>query len=208
MLERHKAVLMELAELGLSSARDLHRRQLAAETPEQAVRVAAALHRIGRSLRQTVALEAKLERDAKHGEREDALEEARQVVSLDKVRLARRRGQVQAAVERVAWNESETMDDFDTAKADLDELLDIEVQDDAFLAADPDLLIARLCKTMGFTSEVIPRSGGTPDPGDPSGVASPSSRSGSPASPSGRAEDDAGGDDDPLYADDYWRSSG
>jgi hypothetical protein len=218
MLDRHKAILTELAELGLSSARDLHQRQLAAETPEQAVRVAAALHRIGRSLRQTVALEAKLERDAKRGEREDVLEEAKQVVSLDKVRLARRRGQVQAAVERVAWNESETMDDFYTAKADLDELLDIEVQDDAFLAADPDLLIARLCKTLGYPSPLAgeggPRRGSEegshndrhcPSPADPANPEKPLIRPASAAHLLPQGEKD---DDDPLFSDDYWRSSG
>jgi hypothetical protein len=217
MHERHKAVLMELAELGLSSARDLHQRQLAAETPEQAVRAAAALHRIGRGLRQTVALEAKLDRDARRGEREDVREDTKQVVSLDAVRRARRLGQVKAAVERVAWDETESMDDYVCAKGDLDELLDIEVQDEAFLTADPDLLIARLCESLGYPSPLAGEGGprrGSEEGSQGDAERPPSANPDSPAQPLIRpahaghllpqGEKD---DDDPILSDDPRRSS-
>jgi hypothetical protein len=71
MQERHGAMLAELAELGLSLARDLHAAALAAETPAERQGLATAFHRISRSVRQTMALEAKLERDARRAERED-----------------------------------------------------------------------------------------------------------------------------------------
>lgn len=64
MTERHRQALTELAELGLSLARKLHAQAETVEDVEQAAELSLAFHRVSRSVRQTVALEAKLERDA------------------------------------------------------------------------------------------------------------------------------------------------
>ena len=174
--EHHKAILTELAELGLSSARDLHARQLAAETPEQAVRLANALHRVSRTIRQTLALETRLERDPIRGDREAT----DHVVSLDRARLAKRRGQIQAGVERVLWSETEELDAYTDLREDLGELLDIESKDEAFLTHDPDVLIAQLCEQLGFPTAHADSGGGSPsqtahprEGGDPSGDPAP-----------------------------------
>src|ERR1700761_5768781 len=82
--ERQDAVLAELSELGLTLARDLHARALASETVQEAEKLSLAFQRVSRGVRQTFALELKLDRARKAADRElatDALEEA--------VRLAR-----------------------------------------------------------------------------------------------------------------------
>jgi hypothetical protein len=216
MQDQQNAILGELAQLGLSSARDLHARQLAAETPEQASRLAFALHRISRSLRQTLALQARLERDAQRAEREDAAE----VVELDKRRFEKRKAQVKAAVESLIWTEAESPEAYETFSLELEDLLAIETQDaEAFEDEPVDDQIARLCSRIGLQipppddpppPAVILRSGDRPDPGDPNGLADPEPQLGSPAPTCGRAEDDAErgiADDDPLLSDDYWSSS-
>jgi ABC-type enterochelin transport system substrate-binding protein len=61
--ERQDAVLAELSELGPTLARELHARALAAETPQDAEKLALAFQRVSRGVRQTFALELKFERD-------------------------------------------------------------------------------------------------------------------------------------------------
>ncbi|MDB5444046.1 MAG: hypothetical protein JWP86_3273 [Phenylobacterium sp.] len=187
--ERRARILAELSELGLASARDLHQRQLAAETAKDAALLANSLHRISRSIRQTLALEAKLDRDARKETRREA-----------EARVAQRKAQVKATVERLIWDEAETQEREDHLRDVLTTFLD---EDDLYghlAEGDIDTHIARLCTELGIPPPpaVILRSGGTPDPGDPSGLPEIPAQLGSPASPCGRAEDDE---------DDYWRSS-
>jgi hypothetical protein len=213
MAEQHTAILGELAQLGLSSARDLHARQLAAETPEQASRLAFALHRISRSLRQTLALQAKLARDARLAEREAAAE----LIQIDQRRLAKRKAQVKAAVECLIWTEAESPEAYETFNAELEDLLTIETQDAETFESEPlDAQIKRLCDVIGLPSPLAGEGGlrsrseegshndrHRPSPTDPDSPAQPLIR---PASaghllPQGEKDDD-------LFSDDYWRSSG
>ncbi|TAJ72556.1 MAG: hypothetical protein EPO51_02160, partial [Phenylobacterium sp.] len=73
MAERHARVLARLTELGLALAERTFEEAEAAETPEQRVALVKAFHTISRSVRQTVALEARLARqqalDAREAER-------------------------------------------------------------------------------------------------------------------------------------------
>jgi hypothetical protein len=184
MPEQHTAILAELAELGLSSARDLHARQLAAETPEQASRLAFALHRISRSIRQTLALQAKLERDARRTDLEDL------VIAQDaaKARKALRRDQVKATVERLIWIEHEKEgEDADHLVECLGELLAEDLLHDDFDAEPVEVHIAKMCEALGLP---YPRAG--------EGVGRGPTDEGAPGGPD---------DDDPLFSDDYWRSS-
>src|SRR5688572_17316815 len=97
MADRHGRILARLGELGLSLAEDLHRDAAAAETPEARALSAVAFHRIGRGLRQTLALEARLVREARQAEREDAAHARK-----DRDRAgAERQAQVRATVERL-----------------------------------------------------------------------------------------------------------
>jgi hypothetical protein len=187
--------LKRLFQAGLELSLQVQANAMAAEPAEQA-RLSLTFHRLSRGVRQTAALRMRLAREAERAQRETAED----VISLDKRRLGKRKAQVKAAVESLIWTEAESPEALETFTLNLEELLDIEPQDaETFLGEPLDDQIERLCDVIGVSpppTAVIPRSGGTPDPGDPSGLASPSPQHGSPASPCGRAEDDGGGDDD------------
>ena len=71
MAEKHARILGELAEFGLNLARKLHDQAMAAETPQETAELARAFHSVSRSVRQTLALEARLARDAGRQDLED-----------------------------------------------------------------------------------------------------------------------------------------
>lgn len=127
---RHGLILAELASLGLTLARDLHERALAAESAEGAAKLATAFHHISRGVRQSLALEAKLSREHEAHELQHAplKEKERQA------RVSRRHTQVYRAVERLIWDEQEDEEIADHMLDDLRELLDFEALDDDFLA--------------------------------------------------------------------------
>ncbi|HEV2531829.1 hypothetical protein [Phenylobacterium sp.] len=195
--------LKRLFDAGLELALQAQANAMTAEPDEQA-RLSLTFHRLSRGVRQTAALRMRLAREAERAGREQTAE----VIQLDQRRLEKRKAHVKAAVECLIWTEAESPEAADRLEDDLSDLLDIETQDaDTFEQEPLELQIARLAHCIGLDPKtvipptpVIPRSGGTPDPGDPSGVASPEPRLGSPASPCGRAEDDDGDDG-------YWRSS-
>jgi hypothetical protein len=207
--------LRRLFQAGLELTLAVQANAMAAEPADQA-RLGLTFHRLSRGVRQTAALRIKLAREATLAEREAAAE----VVGLRKAGLARRRDQVQACVQRLIWTETEDDDSRLHLDIDLDEVLDIEVLDQAFAAEPLETVVERICKTLGLPSPdfiptpaaipppaVILRSGGAPDPGDPSGLASLSPQLGSPASPCGRAEDDGYGADQ-VTPDPPFRPSG
>src|ERR1700761_7947114 len=112
--ERQDAVLAELSELGLTLARDLHARALAAETAQDADRLALAFQRVSRGVRQTFALELKLDRARRMADREGAqeavsTEKAAQPSILDYRHppAGQRKERVRGASPRLIWNEAE-----------------------------------------------------------------------------------------------------
>jgi hypothetical protein len=145
MAERHQAVLTELSALGLDLARVLHERALAAETPEETAALAGAFHRISRSVRQTLALEARLKRDLKRQDRDDLAETERQQTSLIRTRKA----QVRAAVERLVWTEAEP-DEAEDLLSDLDERLAEEALYPGFACDPVEAHIERLTTDLGL----------------------------------------------------------
>jgi hypothetical protein len=209
MMERHARLLGRFADQAAMLAEDLCAAAMAAETAAEKQSLTLAFHRMGRTLRQTLALEAKLRRDAR---RDSRLDDDR-ADKLAQARTAARRDRVRNAVEQLIWTEAEDEQvDFLTL---LNERLDCHD------LADPDepveALIQRIAAEIGLDTPppadpppptVILRSGDTPDPGDPSGLADPAPRLGSPASTCGRAEDDGERGIDDLLSDDYWRASG
>jgi hypothetical protein len=127
---RHGHILAELASLGLTLARDLHARALAAETTEEAAKLATAFHRISRGVRQSLALEAKLEREQQaHDLQHAPLREKARLA-----RVSRRHTQVFRTVERLIWNEAEDQEIAGYMVDDLRDLLDSEALDEDFLA--------------------------------------------------------------------------
>lgn len=147
MTERHGRILAELSELGLALARGVQAQALAAEDPATVADLSLAFHRISRSVRQTLALEAKLERDRNRQDREDRADAVREAER----RVQHRKAQVRIAVERLVWNEAED-DEAERLLADLENLLDEEALSDSFTEAPLDAHIARICKELGLAA--------------------------------------------------------
>jgi hypothetical protein len=73
MAERHGRMLGRLSELGMSLAEGMHAQvatAMEAGDPKAVAELTLTFHRVSRSVRQSIALEAKLVRDAARAERE------------------------------------------------------------------------------------------------------------------------------------------
>jgi hypothetical protein len=142
---RQERILAELSELGLALARDLQARALAAQDVAEASELGLAFHRVSRSVRQTLALEAKLERDAQRADREDLAD----AVRARTARADRRRAQVRIAVERCVWSEADGPE-AERLLHELDDRLEEAALSDDFTGEDPvDVHIARICAELG-----------------------------------------------------------
>jgi hypothetical protein len=156
MKERHTAGLAELAEMGLSLARDLHASALAAE-PEAKAELALAFQRVSRSVRQTYALEQRLERERRLMDKDVAAQGARERVEG----VYRKSRQVRAAVSPLIWTEYEG----DEAE-NLDEALyalvsDLAQDEDAFLDAPLEACVETIRANLG-----LPAANDDPPDGD------------------------------------------
>jgi hypothetical protein len=161
--ERQDRILAELSELGLTLARGLHGRALAAETAEEAQALSLAFHRISRSVRQTIALETKLDRERSRQDSDDRREAARR----NEASATRRKAQVRLAVERAIWTEAEGLE-AERLLDELDDVLEEGALSDGFLD-DPVALIARIQDDLGLAAaNVRPRpAGGVHEQGIP-----------------------------------------
>jgi hypothetical protein len=138
---RHAAALAQLAELGLALAADLQRRALAAEDDDTAAKLADSFHKVGRSVRQTLALEAKLLREQAADAREADAEDAR----TRPARIRQRQREVLREVRRLIWNEVEDEHEAEVGVDMLRDLTAAAAEDDADFADAPlDVIVARL----------------------------------------------------------------
>jgi hypothetical protein len=165
MVEAQEQALGLFADAVLKLALHIQQEAMVAEDLDQKVRAAGALHRLGRGLRQTLALQAKLARDARAEAAGKAPAPARGVQPSAEpsepdpkaVAIRRRRDWLTRGVERCVWNEydrEEEAGEFtgDSLLEDLHErLADVMADPDAFLALDPDALLVQLCKDLGVT---------------------------------------------------------
>src|SRR5690348_12235210 len=101
--ETRMKMLGEFAEMALVLSRDLYESALSAKTPEEKVRLTEAFHKVGRGLRQSLALHERFERGAVRAEREDALHARAETQR----QAERRKAQVRAPIERLIWTECE-----------------------------------------------------------------------------------------------------
>jgi hypothetical protein len=162
---RSEAILGELAELGLMLARELATQARACEEPEQQVALVDAFHKTSRAVRLTLALDAKLDRDAAREARDAACDaETRARRAEGAVRAApaeptprdARKARVRNLTRRLLWNESEgDVDEYDALMDDLDARLH-----EAALAADFEALpvetVARsIAADMGLSGEIV-----------------------------------------------------
>jgi hypothetical protein len=145
MTDRHGALLGRLADLGMSLAEDLHARALAAKDEKSANDLALAFHRISRSLRQTLALEARLERERKLALREAAQREASE--TLDRVQ--KKRSVLRKAVAPLAWAEHEG-DEAEDLLEDMEFWVYEASGEDDFLDTPVEVLISRLREAFGL----------------------------------------------------------
>ncbi|THD81991.1 MAG: hypothetical protein E7812_04080 [Phenylobacterium sp.] len=159
MMERHARLLARFADQAASLADDLCAAALAAEGPEAKQALSLAFHRMGRTLRQTLALEARLRRDRTR----DVHREADRADAAVKTRIEARKARVRAAVERLIWTEAEEDEQVDILERLNERLdaLDPAEADDAVEA-----LIQRIAVELGLevpaaeTAAHLPAAGG------------------------------------------------
>ncbi|TAJ72668.1 MAG: hypothetical protein EPO51_07790, partial [Phenylobacterium sp.] len=109
IVDRDQQLLGQLAELDLALAKHVHGLALASDDPAQVAELSHAYQRISRCVRQTLALKAKLKRDAEQHARwlQARDPRPRAPVSAPLNPAARRRADLEEAVGRVIWAERE-----------------------------------------------------------------------------------------------------
>jgi hypothetical protein len=164
MADRHESLLAELSQLGMGLARDLQARAVAASDDEKAAAMALAFHRISRSLRQTIALEAKLAH-ARHAPSIKAAELAQR-----HARVRRRHAEVVRAVENHIWTEHEGLE-AELLAEEACERLSEAMKDEGFPDVSVEAHVARLCADMGVAApgDIVPDDGADawPEEGEP-----------------------------------------
>jgi hypothetical protein len=166
--DRDEEMLARLAEFDLAAAEKVHGRLMAAEDAAEIAELGRTYQRVARSLRQTLALKAKLKRD-----REAAPKTA--PPSTGPVAVARRVRELREAVCRVIWNEAEEPDHATFMEEALEELIADEMRRDGFCAEPLDDHVARACLALGYTIDAAERWRDLPnapdeeegDPGEP-----------------------------------------
>ena len=185
MAEAQEQALGIFADAVLKLALHIQQQAMDAEDLDQKVRAAGAVHRLGRGLRQTVALQAKLARDARmeaakpQAEAEPPPEPPEEPARDPRtVAVRRRRNWLTRGVERCVWNEYDRDDEAEafTAESLLEDfrerLADLMADPEAFLGRDPDTLLVELCKELGLTPpEFHPRAPPVPPPAPRTSVA-------------------------------------
>ena len=136
-----------LFQRGLELALKIQEDAMAAESAEERARLGAAFHRIARGVRQTAALRTRLAADARRGEREEQAE----VIRLDERRVARRKAQVKARVERLIWTEAESEDAADALLDDLETRLGEDELYGRLAEGEVEAHIARLSEELGLS---------------------------------------------------------
>ena len=167
MMDRHRQLLGELADMSMALARRFH--DAALEAPvEEAQGLVLGFQRASRNLRQTLALEARLEREAR-----------RAVVEIAAERQARRetrRLQVKSTLSNLIWTERESLD-LGRLLLELDGRIDMASLGEAFLDDPVETVIARLRHDLGLPANDAGLEGGVSDPSalsDPSPSPDPS----------------------------------
>ena len=181
--DRREQILGEVAE-GLHAVfKEAQRRTLAAEDNDEFVRLSGSLHKVARGLRQTLALHARFEKERREGgpaTREPTAPATLPPPPADPRRqaLQARKAFITRGVERCVWSEYDDDDADEEATADslledLSDRLDELANDDAFLAADIDTLIAEFCRELGVdpperpTRAQLPQANGHDRPAPP-----------------------------------------
>lgn len=164
MNEKHARILGELAEFGLALARKLHDQGMAAETAEETAELARAFHSVSRSVRQTLALEARLAREGARQAREDQVL-AERIAAQDRAEAQRRarapyenrKNRIGAVLERLVYSEYEDEGEIDRLMDEIVDRLSDDAQAEGFLEARIDDQIAQLCRDFGLSPPERPQ---------------------------------------------------
>ncbi|MDB5425156.1 MAG: hypothetical protein JWQ29_2572 [Phenylobacterium sp.] len=175
--EQDIRLLDHISQLGMAMACDFQQRCLAVGDAREAADLALAFQRATRSVRQSIALKAKLTRDVTLHERDDRAHAVRETEARVQVRKA----QVRLHVERAVWNEADGPE-AERLLDELDDLLDCGAFDEGFVQGPVETHVARFCEELGVTP--------LPAAGD-SFLSSPVGEGESP-SPDGGAEESPG----------------
>ena len=163
--DRDEEMLARLAEFDLAAAEKVHGRLMAAEETSEIAELGRTYQRVARSLRQTLALKARLKRDCEAGVKDAP------PAKPGGVAVARRIRELRQAVTRVIWNEAER-EDAEYHEEALEDLIMREMLGDGFCAEPLDDHVARVCLAFGLSSENADRWRDLPDPpGDDPGEA-------------------------------------
>jgi hypothetical protein len=158
-------MLAELAELDLSLARRVHAQAMAATDAEALNGLGRTYHRVARSLRQTLALKARLARERQKALLEDRAEAERDL----EARVFRHKAQVRAAVEGRVCAEVER-EDLDFLMMEVDERLEALTLEEGFLDAAIGNLADRIHAVLDVAGYVAGGKAGwpsAPEPGKP-----------------------------------------
>jgi len=146
MTARHAAALARVAEMAERLAQKHADRALETDDPKVEASATSAFQKATRVMRQSMALEAKLIRDAEQGVRDAR----RRAEWADLSATHDRRRQIATTVERLIRNDPGTSGDAEHLCNELDDLLDIEELADTFLTEDLTVQVTRLCNTLGL----------------------------------------------------------
>ena len=144
------ARLDELAELLISAARMAHARMAGAQDDRAFHDAGQTLHRMGRSLRQTLALKAKLAREQAEGVRKDRARAETERAG----KIHDRKEQIRSPLERAIWDEAEDDDSAEREVVRLDDLVDALARAEGFLDEPVDQLITRIAHALGYEVEI------------------------------------------------------
>ncbi|WP_297697033.1 hypothetical protein [Phenylobacterium sp.] len=148
---RREAVLQRVQQVLLAVTEDLADAVASTADEDKKARLANALYKITRGLRQSIYLEAKLEREDAEA-REAAVQRA---ISAAEPRIVRRRAHIESRIERRIWDEYDAGDDDESALGDeliarAEEWLDEASEAEGFLDESLESLVGRLCAFLGL----------------------------------------------------------
>ena len=139
--ERHQRDLARFQAVIMRAVEKADAELDAAEGAQALGSLVSTLHKAGRALRQSMALEVKLGRD-----------EAAHDAALTEKAVAARKAQIRNKVDRLVWTENE-QPDAAVESADLEERLDDEALYEGFLDEPLDEQVARQARAAGVTGE-------------------------------------------------------
>ena len=169
--DRDEEMLARLAEFDLAAAERVHGRLMAADEVSEIAELGRTYQRVARSLRQTLALKAKLKADREAVAR--TLAQTAQARPPAASAVARRNRELHEAVSRVIWSEAESPDAATFLEEMLDDVLTQEMLDEAFCDAPLDNHVARLCADLDLSPAAAERWRDLPEPSEAEDEAPP-----------------------------------